>query len=210
MNSQPKIFYRRHLPHYHPPHATYHVVFRLDGSLPAHVIERLKAERAALERKTAGLDNPKQKREKWQENQKTYFGKFDAILDGAKSGPRWLARPDVAQIVAHATRHRDGNMLDVDAYCIMPNHVHLVGRVADPSYNLADILASLKKYTARQANELLHRSGTFWQSESYDHVIRNGEELLHTVHYVLNNPVKAGLCDLWQNWPWSYCREGIL
>lgn len=72
---------------------------------------------------------------------------------------------------------------------------------------LAVIMQSLKGFTAWKANQQLGRRGAFWQHESFDHVIRNQEEWERIVTYVLNNPVKAGLIDKWQDWPWSFRRE---
>ena len=54
---------------------------------------------------------------------------------------------------------------------------------------------------------MLKREGAFWQSESYDHVVRNDVELKRIIAYVLNNPVKAGLVENWQDWPYSYVNE---
>jgi putative transposase len=54
-------------------------------------------------------------------------------------------------------------------------------------------MQSLKGHTARQANKLLARTGTFWQEESYDHYVRNSEAHQRIVHYIRQNPVKAGL-----------------
>ena len=48
----------------------------------------------------------------------------------------------------------------------------------------------------------MHRSGVFWQDESYDHIVRDQAELERTIKYVLNNPVKAGLVDDWEKWKW--------
>ena len=67
----------------------------------------------------------------------------------------------------------------------------------------------LKGYTARKANGLLSRTGAFWQRESYDHVIRDANEWQRIVIYVLNNPVKAGLVDTWEEWKWNYYRCSI-
>lgn len=212
MNRQPRIFYRRHLPHYHPPNATYHVVFRLTGSLPGHVIERLKSERSTTERTIAAIENTKRKREEWAEYQKAYFRNFDGLLDGAKSGPKWLMQPEVARCVCDAIHYRDGTQLDVYAYCIMPNHVHLVctvGRADCPTYSLTNVIGSLKWFTALKANRILRRTGPFWQGESYDHVIRDGEELSRTIWYVLQNPVKAGLVKTADEWSWTYCKAEV-
>ena len=65
----------------------------------------------------------------------------------------------------------------------------------------------LKGYTARHANQVLSRTGPFWQPESYDHVVRGERELVRIVRYVQNDPVLAGLVQDWQEWPWTYVKE---
>ncbi len=67
----------------------------------------------------------------------------------------------------------------------------------------------LKGSTARECNKLLKRTGAFWQHESYDHVVRNEDELRRIVEYVLNNPVKAGLVEVEEDWMWSYCIYNV-
>jgi len=65
------------------------------------------------------------------------------------------------------------------------------------------IMKSLKGYTAWEANRVLGRKGTFWEQESYDHVVRDDAEFHRIINYVLNNPVKAGLVSDWRQWKWS-------
>ncbi len=77
-------------------------------------------------------------------------------------------------------------------------------------YALASLMHSIKRQTARDANQMLGRSGAFWQEEYYDHYSRSEAEWLRTIRYVLNNPVKAGLVKEWQQWPWSWHREDPL
>jgi REP element-mobilizing transposase RayT len=52
--------------------------------------------------------------------------------------------------------------------------------------------------------------GTFWQHESYDHVIRNEKEFERIVTYIIENPVKAGLVEEWQQWPYTYINPELL
>lgn len=75
---------------------------------------------------------------------------------------------------------------------------------------VTDILRLIKGSTARECNKILNRSGSFWQQESYDHVVRDHIELLRIVEYVINNPVKASLCEKWEDWKWSYCNINYL
>ncbi|WP_425290788.1 hypothetical protein [Spirosoma linguale] len=65
---------------------------------------------------------------------------------------------------------------------------------------------SLTSYTAKKCNELLDRSGGFWEHESYDRLVRDWNELHRIVQYTLQNPVKAGLCARWQDWKWTYTK----
>jgi len=84
----------------------------------------------------------------------------------------------------------------------MPNHVHVVVRIF-PQHQLADVLHSWKSYTARMANRVLLRNGSFWQREYYDHLLRDELEFERAVRYVLENPVKARL----KGWKWVWMRE---
>lgn len=81
--------------------------------------------------------------------------------------------------------------------------------VAATFHSLASIMHSIKRYSAREANLLLGRTGAFWQEESYDRYSRNHEEWRRTIRYVLNNPVKAGLVEEWQAWPWNWRRSDV-
>lgn len=129
-----------------------------------------------------------------------------------QSGPLWLKQDAVAKVVEESLKHRDNKEYTLDAYCIMANHVHAVftplkTEEGEP-HSLAAIMKSLKGFTARRCNEVLSRSGAFWEAESYDHYVRSESEWIRIIEYVLNNPVKARLVDVWTNWKWSYCKFG--
>lgn len=71
-------------------------------------------------------------------------------------------------------------------------------------------MQSLKSRTAKKCNELLDLTGKpFWQEESYDHVVRNDEEFIRVTNYVVQNPVKAGLTNKWQDWKYTYLSPEV-
>jgi len=74
------------------------------------------------------------------------------------------------------------------------------------SSTLTERLENLKWYTALKGNEILYRTGAFWQHESYDHLVRDAEELERIIQYILNNPVKAGLVKDRRDWKWHYLK----
>jgi len=219
----PKIYYKRNLPHFQPPGYAFFITFRLHGTLPKEVVNKLKAMKDKELKLIAGYDNSKVKNEKYSEFKKRYFKLYDDYLDSASRGPSWLKDTRIAEIVKSSIHFRDEKEYDLIAYTIMPNHVHLViipivERIADSlsperkenPYIVTKILQDLKKYTARECNKLLNREGSFWQHESYDHVVRDMKALRRIVDYVLNNPVKAGLVNKWQEWKHSYVNNKFL
>ncbi len=221
----PEDFYRRNLPHYQPENATYHVVFRLAGSLPQDAIERLQGELEESERHASGMKNDKKRFEMFHQIRQEYFEKFDCLSDGSTTGPHWLREPEITELIVEALHFRDKKLYDLIAFTVMPNHVHTifsigeakaidklhhVGRRASSPYVVTRILENLKWYTALKSNKILNREGQFWQHESYDHVIREAEELERTIWYVLNNSVKAALAKTWDEWKWSYVKQGLI
>jgi len=61
---------------------------------------------------------------------------------------------------------------------------------------LSKVLKIWKGFTAREANRLLGCTGTtFWQVESFDHLVRDDDDLHRCCHYTTMNPVNAGLCE---------------
>ncbi len=207
-NEPQPTFYTRHLPHYVPPGATFFVTFRLAGSLPKHVIESLKHEYEQANQQLDQLAAPTERKAQAYLEQRKYFGRWDKVLDQATYGPTWLEVDDIAELVKESIHHRAGKVYILQAYCIMSNHVHLlftpIRKDKETYYSLQEIMQSLKGYTAYNANQLLGRSGTFWHNESYDHVVRDSGEHSRIVHYILNNPLKAGLVTQAEAWPWSY------
>ena len=204
--------YRRNLPHIQPEGATLFITARLAGSLSEATLARLKDEQALRQKAIEEMVAPEDvKRQLLYDEDKRFFGRYDALLDRAADGPTWLGDPRVAALVRDAIHYRDGRMYVLEAFCVMSNHVHVVVTplegIGGAPQALSKIMHGLKGYTAWEANDVLGRKGAFWQHESYDHYARDGRETERIIAYVLNNPVKAGLVGSWEEWPWSYWRE---
>jgi putative transposase len=201
-----QLFYQRHLPHYQPTGATLFITFRLAGSLPEEGMRRLEAAIHQWDNEMGGINDAQAKKAAAYSAQKRLFTRLDEELDTGMHGPRWLSEPAVANMVCEALNYRDRRVYTLDAFCVMPNHVHLVctplvreGMVE----SISNIMHSLKGFTARHANLRLGREGAFWQHESYDHVLRDVEEYQRILNYVMDNPARAGLPVRW-----VYCRTG--
>jgi REP element-mobilizing transposase RayT len=205
-----KLSYSRHLPHIQPSGATLFITFRLVDSLTAEVQQRLINEAERAQHALSQITDEDERRRQAYNCQKRLFARWDEALDNTASGPRWLDQPKIAVLVADSLHYHHGRVYDLDTFCIMGNHVHVLFTPlakSDGTYiALSAIMQSLKGYTASQANELLSRKDQFWQHESYDHIVRNAAELKRIRLYILNNPVKAGLVTSQEKWPWSYSK----
>ena len=170
---------RGYLPHFDSPETIQFVTFRLVDSLPRQAVERIRMQKHALQH----LDH-----------------ELDAGL-----GACWLGRSEIASLVEDALFHFDGQRYHLLAWCIMPNHVHIVVEmIGDQS--VSKVVWSWKSFTAKQANAVLQRSGAFWDVDYFDRYMRNEEHLFRTIEYVEQNPVKASLCSAPAEWPWSSAR----
>ena len=195
-----------YLPHWTRDSAWYAVTFRLWDSLPQHVIESWLFERKNIVKTAEQMKRPLSEHEE-RRLAHLYSEKVERYLD-AGHGSCYMNDDRVAVVVTNALLHFDKQRYSLAAWCVMPNHVHVVVKpfsgitttdgTSVPHSELPDILHSWKSFTAKEANKLLGRSGEFWQTESYDHLIRNETDFRHAVRYVLNNPIKAGL----KNWKW--------
>jgi len=198
-------YYRRNLPHWQPKGAEFFVTFRLAGSLPKEAITHLKDKYRQLKK----LKSDSEESELVGKFEAKIFRSFDDFLDKELTGPIWLSNKNVAKIVADALHFYDQTRYDLYAFTIMSNHVHFVFRHLEKyevDLPVTLIMKNIKSYTAKEANKVLMRKGLFWQYESYDRVIRDEAELENTLKYTLYNPVKAGIIDEWEQWPYTYCK----
>src|SRR5271166_6260490 len=162
-------FYRRRLPHIDVLDQPVFLTWRLHDSLPPHRVFR------------AGTLTSGQA-----------FAAMDRLLDEARTGAFYLRQPAIADMIVEAI-HYNADVLGhyrLDAFVVMPNHVHLL---ATPAVPLPKLTKSLKGITAKRANAVLGLTGRpFWQEESYDHVVRSEGEFEKIRRYIEENPVRAG------------------
>ena len=128
---------------------------------------------------------------------------MDRLLDRNTSGPLYLRRPEIAELVLGAVYHGGHELqrYQLHAFVVMPNHVHLL---VTPKVIASRWLAPLKGFTAYRANELLGKHGQpFWQDESYDHLVRSATEFDRIRDYIEENPVSAGLVSDARDYLWS-------
>jgi REP element-mobilizing transposase RayT len=181
---------RGYLPHLDEHGRIQAITFRLADSLPRQLIESWADELARMPPNQARTEQAKRV--------------ADALDSGL--GACWLRQPELADMVETALMYFDGVRYHLLAWCVMPNHVHVLFEPLD-GYALDGIIRSWKTFTAKQCNLLIKRSGTFWARDYFDRFIRDESHLARTADYIENNPVKANLVESPEAWPWSSARK---
>jgi putative DNA methylase len=216
-----EIITRRCLPHWYVPGAAHFVTYRLHDSLPPQALADIKARKEQLLRNHPLADLPEPER---QRIHKLLFARYDYWLD-SREDVAWLNDPRLGAVIRSNLYHHHAKKYYLYAYCVMPTHVHVlfqpiepfsptssadVGECSDQGSPLSSIMHSLKSYTAHEANRILNRRGAFWQSESYDHWVRDEQELERIVDYIANNPVKANRVKRPHHAFFSSCQDRYL
>ena len=177
---------RRRLPHFAREETAQFVTFRLADSLPSGRLDELRQEVAHLSDEAAAIERRR---------------RIESLLDAGRGSCR-LKDPRIAALVRDALKYFDGDRYDLHAWVLMPNHVHVLV-TARQGWNLGGIIRLWKSYTARQANQLLGGSGSFWQTDYFDRGIRDERQFYTVWSYIEENPTRAGLCEQNSEWMWS-------
>ncbi len=194
---------RQYLPHIESTDLVQHVCFRLEDSLPRQVVEQMEAELMCL---PPLLRSPEQEK------------RVNAYLD-AGHGSCILRDPVIAELVRSTLLHFYGDRYTLYAWCIMPNHVHVLFQPY-AGWTMSKIVASWKSFTGRRISahrkELLASRaglepggsgfgavGHVWQRGYFDRFMRDSGHFANTVNYIHMNPVNARLVQKPEDWPFS-------
>lgn len=174
---------RGYLPHCDASETIQSITFRLEDSLPLEVVKKLKNNSSS---------------------DVTFREQFEDYLDKGY-GKCFLKDKDSAVIVEEALKYFDGDRYRLLAWCIMPNHVHVLIETIN-EWSLSLIVQSWKSFTAKKINKIYGISGALWQREYYDRYIRDAEHLAAIAQYIDMNPVKAQLILDATKWPFGSAR----
>ena len=178
------------LPHWSAEQAIYHVCFRLADSVPVSQRRRWMEERESLAAQLRAAHGVLSEADV-NELRAMFSDKVNAYLDQGY-GACVLRDEACAKGVAEAVSFFDGIRYRLHAWCVMPNHVHVIVEPAG-GWALGKIVHGWTCFTAKALNRILGRSGAVWQHEPYDHIIRSAREYVYQVKYVWENPDKAGI-----------------
>ncbi len=118
--------------------------------------------------------------------------------------------PDWARdIVLQSCIHDHDRNYRLRVAVVMPDHVHvvltpLVDQVKREIVSLIAIMQAIKSASAHFINKRSGRNEKIWQEESFDRIVRSSENLDAKIAYILENPVRRGLVENWQDYRWTW------
>ena len=105
-------------------------------------------------------------------------------------------------VVASLSWLRSERSVRLYAYCLMPDHLHLLVQLGAADETLGALVGSVKRFTTR-ASWGMGYVGQLWQPRFYDHVMRTHEDGRRMAQYILDNPVRRGLTGEAESYSWS-------
>jgi replication-associated recombination protein RarA len=169
------------LPHWRQDDAMYFVTWRTADSMPCERVDQWMKERDAWLR---AHPEPWSLRDE-EEYYRLFPDRWEAWLDEGH-GQCLLGRPEVRQIVEEVLRHDDRKKYRLEDFIVMANHVHVLVSPLD-KHTLSEITQAWKSTAAHRVNKVLGRAGTFWQKESFDHIVRSAEQAQKFREYIQEN-----------------------
>jgi len=129
---------------------------------------------------------------------------------------RRTLNPQARTVILNAWRHFHNARYELFAICVMPDHLHALfqpwpknesSREETKFWSLAELMRSLKSFTARDINRAEEKVGPVWEKETFDRYIRSDRDLAEKFHYILRNPWDAGVAKQNEEYPWIWTAE---
>ncbi len=175
------------LPHWHQNGKLQFVTFHLADSLPAGVLERLRAEKKQwLEKHPIPWSRAEEKE---------YHHRFSQFVDrwlDAGYGSCLLRICAAADILEQVLNYFNGERYILHAYVIMGNHVHVLVETGD-IYTIQSIMHSWKSFSASAINKAIGRKGKLWMNDSFERMIRDARHYNNVRTYIHKNIMRGGV-----------------
>ncbi len=138
-----------------------------------------------------------------QARQKAESGYYHIMNRGNERRSIFMDDEDRQKYLDLLARQVGKGNVDVLAYCLMDNHIHLLIREGANENGLTAAMRSLGTAYVGYFNEKYNRSGHLFQNRYKGEAVENEAYLLTALRYIHQNPVKAGICSAVADYPWS-------
>ena len=115
---------------------------------------------------------------------------------------------DYEEYIIRIIRYKKKYNIKLYAYCLMPNHIHIMGMVGKKQ-NLSNFMHNLTRSYTAYFNEKYEKVGYLWQGRFKSRIILKDKYLISCIQYIETNPVRAEIVASPEHYPWSSFKERI-
>ena len=134
---------------------------------------------------------------------------YHLIARGNQKQRVFLANEDFKEYLEILRKYKKKFGFKLYAYCLMPNHIHMVGQI-EVAKNLSKFMQGITLVYTIYFNQKYTGVGHLWQGRFKNKVIAKDQYLVDCISYVELNPVRAQLVNAAYEYPWSSYKERVL
>lgn len=139
--------------------------------------------------------------------EKSETGIYHVVLRGSNKQLIFEEEEDSKRFLEIIFKYQDANSYSIYAYCLMDNHIHLL--LKEEVEELGIAMRRVGASFVYWYNNKYDRYGHLFQDRYSSEPIKNDRQLLATMRYIHNNPVKAGIVQSAEQYKWSSYQEYI-
>ncbi len=133
---------------------------------------------------------------------------YHIITRGNQKQQIFVEKCDFEEFIRRLKRYKKKYIFFLYGYCLMSNHLHLIGEPKE-SYNLAKFMHGLLRSYTAYFNKKYKKTGHLWEDRFKSKIIVKDGYLIDCIHYVELNPVRANMVKSAGEYLWSSYRERI-
>ncbi len=134
---------------------------------------------------------------------------YHVITRGIRKEDVFLERADFERYLHILWKYKSKFRVKVYAYCLMPNHVHLLINPIKPG-TLKHIMHRINLSYAQYYNFKYNKCGHLWQNRYKSFLVQNDEYLINIISYIEYNPIRANICKRAEDYSWCSYKFRVL
>jgi len=134
---------------------------------------------------------------------------YHIITRGIRRDNIFLCDGDFEKYLSCLWKYKNKFNINIYAYCLMSNHVHILTDPADP-VNLKKMMHGLNLSYATYFNYKYKKCGHLWQNRYKSSLVQKDDYLINVISYIEYNPIRANICTRAEDYPWSSYRSRVL
>lgn len=133
-------------------------------------------------------------------------GCFHVIARGNRKQAIFRNAADYSKYIMLLKKYKRKYGFSLYGYCLMPNHIHIVGQI-QKAVNLSKLMHAINKTYATYFNNSYDKVGHLWQGRFKSNLIVKDQYFINCVNYIESNPVRAKIVLGPEGYSWSSYRE---